>query len=135
MSMRGGGARAWAADERGGCLAGIAGTPREERAGREGGGIRDEDCEARCAELGAGNEGGGMRDEGAVGGLVEGVVCGLDETFGGGGIDFEFFAGREGAVSGGDSSEKEGAGAAFDESSEKEGTAVEGAAGVACGVF
>lgn len=77
-----------------------------------------------------------MRDEGAVGGLVEGVVCGLDETFGGGGIDFEFAAGREGAISGfGDSSEKEGAGAAFDESSEKEGTAVEGAAGVACGVF
>ena len=44
VSMRGGGARAWAAEERGGCLAGMAGTPREERGvGREGGGMRDED--------------------------------------------------------------------------------------------
>lgn len=43
VSMRGGGARAWAAEESGGCRAGIAGTPRDERAGREGGGMRDED--------------------------------------------------------------------------------------------
>jgi hypothetical protein len=73
-----------------------------------------------------------MREEGAVRGLGEGAVCGLTESLGGGGIDFESAAGREGALSGlGDSSEKEGAVAAFDESSEKEGTAVEGAAGFA----
>jgi len=48
VSIRGGGARAWAAEERGGCLDGIAGTPRDERGvGREGGGMRDEDGEAR----------------------------------------------------------------------------------------
>jgi hypothetical protein len=77
-----------------------------------------------------------MRDEGAVGCLNEGVVCGLDASFGGGGIDLESVAAREGALfAAGDSSEKEGAGAAFDESREKEGTAIEGAAGVACGVF
>lgn len=94
--------------------------------------MREEDCEARCAELGAGNEGGGMREEGVVGDLNEGAACGLDEIFGGGGIEPTFVAGKEGAVSGsGDSSEKEGADAAFDGSSEKEGTAVEGAAGFA----
>ena len=43
VSMRGGSARAWAADESGGCRDGMAGTPRVERVGREGGGMRDED--------------------------------------------------------------------------------------------
>jgi hypothetical protein len=77
-----------------------------------------------------------MRDEGAVGCLNDGVVCGVDETFGGGGIDLEFVAGSEGALfTSGGSSEKEGVVAAFGVSSEKEGTAIEGAAGVACGVF
>jgi hypothetical protein len=47
VSMRGGGARAWAAEERGGCLPGRVGTPRVERVGREGGGMREEDWEAR----------------------------------------------------------------------------------------
>jgi hypothetical protein len=47
VSMRGGGARAWAAEESGGCLPGRVGTPRVERVGREGGGMREEDWEAR----------------------------------------------------------------------------------------
>lgn len=73
-----------------------------------------------------------MRDEGAAGALDEGVVDGLDETFGGGSIEPGFATGMEGAVSGtGDSSEEEGAFGASDESSEKEGTTVEGAAGFA----
>jgi hypothetical protein len=73
-----------------------------------------------------------MRDEGAVGCLNDGVVCGVDETFGGGGIDLEFAAEREEALlTSGGSSEKEGVVAVFDESREKEGTAIEGAAGVA----
>jgi hypothetical protein len=77
-----------------------------------------------------------MRDEGAVGCLNDGAGCGLDASFGGGGIDLESVAEREEVLfASGDSREKEGAGAAFDESSEKEGTAIEGAAGVACGVF
>jgi hypothetical protein len=133
VSMRGGGARAWAAGESCGCLPGMAGTPRVERGvGREGGGIREEDWEARWAELGAGKDGGGMRDEGAVGALNEGDVCGLGVIFGGGGIEFEVGARREGALlDSGGFKEKEGAVAVFDESSEKEGTAIEGAAGVA----
>jgi hypothetical protein len=77
-----------------------------------------------------------MRDEGAVGCLNDGVVCGVDEIFGGGGIDLESVAESGGAFfASGESSEKEGVVAAFDESREKEGTAIEGAAGVACGVF
>ena len=73
-----------------------------------------------------------MREDGVVVGLDDGADCGLDKSLGGGGIDFELAAGREGAVSDlGDSSAKEGAVAAFDESSEKEGTAIEGAAGFA----
>lgn len=60
-----------------------------------------------------------MRDEGAAGALDKGDVCGLDETFGGGSIEPDFTNGMEGAVSGaGDSSEKEGAFGASDESSE-----------------
>jgi hypothetical protein len=77
-----------------------------------------------------------MRDEGAAGALNEGVVEGLGVSFGGGGIETELGACREGALFvSGESDEKEGVVAAFDESSEKEGTAIEGAAGVACGVF
>jgi hypothetical protein len=82
--------------------------------------------------LGAGKDGGGIRDEGAAGALNEGDVCGLGVIFGGGGIEFELGACREGALfASGGSSEKAGAFAVFDESSEKEGTAIEGAAGVA----
>jgi hypothetical protein len=77
-----------------------------------------------------------MGDEGAIGCLNDGITCGVDETFCGGGIEVEFAAGREGALfASGNSSEKEGVVAAFGVSSEKEGTAIEGAAGVACGVF
>jgi len=73
-----------------------------------------------------------MSDEGAVGALDEGAVCGLGESFGGGSIEPCFAAGTESAVSDfGASSEKEGAVGASDESSEKEGTAIDGAAGFA----
>lgn len=56
----------------------MAGTPRFERFGLEGGGMREEELFARCCELGAGKEGGGMSDDGAGEGFKAG--------FGGGGM-------------------------------------------------
>lgn len=89
--------------------------------------MREEELFARCWELGAGKDGGGMSDDGAVGCFEEGL--------GGGGMArcWEFLAGKEGGgivlwVSGSD-------GVAFDESRLNSGTAIEGAAGVAWGVF